>query len=86
MTKFMRPGKHSFDYPDLAHLAMSRALRDANLHFDKIEAAYVGYVYGDSTAGQRAVYTMGRTGIPIVNVNNNCATGATALYLGAKAI
>ena len=86
MTKFLKPGKHALDYTDLAYIAMSRVLRDANLKFEQIEAAYVGYVYGDSTAGQRAIYTMGRTGIPIVNVNNNCATGATALYLSAKAI
>ena len=86
MTKFMRPGKHSFDYPELANVAMKRALRDAGIKFDQIEQAYVGYVYGDSASGQRAVYTMGNTGIPIFNVNNNCATGSTALYLAAQAI
>ena len=32
-------------------------------------------MFGDSTKGQRAVYEMGRTGIPVVNCNNNCATG-----------
>lgn len=29
---------------------------------------------------------MGQTGIPIINVNNNCSTGSTAIYLAAKAI
>jgi acetyl-CoA acetyltransferase len=81
MTKFMKPGKHKFDYHDLANVAMKRALRDAGLKYEHVEQAYVGYVYGDSASGQRAVYTMGHTGIPIFNVNNNCSTGSTALFL-----
>jgi len=63
---------------------MSRALRDSGVKYEEVESAFVGYVYGDSAAGQRAVYTMGMTGIPIVNVNNNCSTGSTALYLAAN--
>jgi acetyl-CoA acetyltransferase len=62
------------------------ALTDAGIAFDTIEQAYVGYVYGDSTSGQRAVYSLGMTGIPIVNVNNNCSTGSTALFLARQAI
>ena len=34
MTKFMRPGKHQFEYTDLANLAMRRALRDAGIKFE----------------------------------------------------
>lgn len=86
MTKFYKPGKHDKDYPELANQAMSRALRDAGIKYAEIQAAYVGYVYGDSTCGQRAVYTMGMTGIPIINVNNNCSTGASALYMASKEI
>lgn len=41
---------------------------------------------GDSTSGQRAVYEIGMTGIPIYNVNNNCSTGATALILAKQLI
>ena len=51
-----------------------------------IEQAYVGYCYGESTSGQRAVYELGLTGIPVVNVNNNCSTGSTALYLARQAV
>jgi sterol carrier protein 2 len=51
-----------------------------------VEQAYVGYVYGDSTCGQKALYGVGMTGIPIVNVNNNCSTGSTALYLARQAV
>ncbi|KAF4712210.1 sterol carrier protein 2, partial [Perkinsus olseni] len=75
------------DYVDLGTLAIQRALRDAGLSGQDIEAAYAGYVYGDSTCGQRVIYqAIGCTGIPVVNVNNNCSTGASALFLGRQAI
>lgn len=87
MTKFEKPGsRKDFDYPDMAKEAGQKALSDAGVTYDKIEQAFVGYVYGDSTSGQRAVYEIGLTGIPIVNVNNNCSTGSTALYLAKNAI
>lgn len=41
---------------------------------------------GDSTSGQRAVYEVGMTGIPVYNVNNNCSTGSTALILAKQLI
>lgn len=43
-------------------------------------------ISGDSTCGQRALYQMGLTGIPIFNVNNNCATGSSALFMGYQFI
>ncbi|RUS25866.1 thiolase-like protein [Jimgerdemannia flammicorona] len=60
--------------------AATKALLDAGITYDKVQQAYVGYVYGDSICGQRALYQLGMTQIPIINVNNNCATGSTALY------
>ena len=51
MTRFMKPGKHSFDYPDLSKIAIERALRDAGLKYDRIEQAFCGYVNGDATSG-----------------------------------
>jgi acetyl-CoA acyltransferase len=86
MTKFEKPGRREWDYPDMARESGSAALADAGIGYDKIEQAYVGYVYGESTSGQRAVYELGLTGIPVVNVNNNCSTGSTALYLATQAI
>src|SRR5437588_8552827 len=87
MTKFEKPGsKEGWDYPAMAKESGTKALEDAGISFDKVEQAYVGYVYGESTAGQRAVYELGMTGLPVVNVNNNCSTGSTALYLAAQAI
>ena len=84
MTKFEKPGSKDWDYPDMAKLAGTRALEDAGIAYDLVEQAAVGYCYGDSTCGQRAVYTLGLTGIPIYNVNNNCSTGSTALFMAKQ--
>jgi acetyl-CoA acetyltransferase len=86
MTKFEKPGSREWDYPDMARESGSKALEDAGVRYDQVEQAYVGYVYGESTCGQRAVYELGLTGIPVINVNNNCSTGSTALYLAAQAV
>ena len=87
MTKFEKPGRReNWDYPDMARESGTKALEDAGIDYAEIEQGYVGYVYGESTSGQRALYELGLSGIPIVNVNNNCATGSTALYLAAQAI
>ena len=68
-------------YDVMAEFAIRAALADAAIEFDHLQHAYAGYVYGDSTSGQQAVYRVGTTGIPIVNVNNNCSTGSSALWL-----
>ncbi|MGX6447443.1 lipid-transfer protein [Patulibacter sp. S7RM1-6] len=86
MTTFDKPGTKEGDYPDWARDAGASALADAGVDYAAVEQAYVGYCYGDSTAGQRAVYGLGLTGIPIVNVNNNCSTGSTALFLARQAV
>ncbi len=86
MTKFDKPGKKEGDYPDWASEAGKKALADAGVPYDSIEQAYAGYVYGDSSYGQRAVYELGLTGIPVLNVNNNCSTGSSALMLARNAV
>ena len=86
MTKFDKPGQKEGDYPDWAKEAGERALADAGIPYDAVEQAYAGYVYGDSSYGQRAVYELGLTGIPVLNVNNNCSTGSSALMLARNAV
>jgi acetyl-CoA acetyltransferase len=86
MTAFDKPGTKEGDYPDWVKLAGGRALADAGVAYDAVQQAYAGYCYGDSTYGQRAIYELGLTGIPIVNVNNNCSTGSTALYLARQVV
>ncbi|MDX3970963.1 MAG: lipid-transfer protein [Bradyrhizobium sp.] len=85
MIPFAKPGA-SAPYHEMGTEAARLALADAGLGYEKVEQAYVGYVYGDSTCGQRALYPVGMTGIPIVNVNNNCSTGSTALFMARQMI
>jgi acetyl-CoA acetyltransferase len=84
MTKFEKPGSREWDYPDMGREAGEKALADAGLEIGDIEQAAVGYCAGDSTCGQRAFYELGTTGIPIYNVNNNCSTGSTALFMAKQ--
>jgi acetyl-CoA acetyltransferase len=85
MIPFVKPGANA-PYPVMGAEAAKLALADAGVRYDMIQQAYVGYVYGDSTCGQRALYQVGMTGIPIINVNNNCSTGSTALFMARQAI
>ena len=85
MTKFQKPGA-SDEYNVMAVNAAKAALADAKVDYKEVQSAYVGYVYGDSTCGQRAVYELGLTGIPVFNVNNNCSTGSSALMLAKQAV
>jgi sterol carrier protein 2 len=85
MIPFCKPGQ-SAPYYEMGAQAARLALDDAKLGYELVEQAYAGYVFGDSTCGQRALYEVGLTGIPIINVNNNCSTGSTALFLARQAI
>jgi acetyl-CoA acetyltransferase len=85
MIPFTKPGK-SEAWDVMAEKAIRLALADAGISYDLIQQAYAGYVYADSTAGQSALYRVGSTGIPVFNVNNNCATGSSALYLARQMI
>jgi acetyl-CoA acyltransferase len=86
MTKFEKPETREWDYPQMAKEAGTKALEDAGVAYEDIEQAFAGYCYGESTSGQRALYELGLTGIPVVNVNNNCSTGSTALYMARQAV
>ena len=85
MIPFTKPGA-SESYDLMGAAAARLALADAGLGYESVQQAFAGYVYGDSTCGQKALYGVGMSGIPIVNVNNNCSTGSTALFLARQAI
>lgn len=82
---FSKPGAGPH-YAEMGPQAIRAALADAGLSYADVGQAYAGYVYGDSCAGQRVVYDVGVTGIPVINVNNNCSTGSTALFLARQAV
>ncbi len=83
MTKFERCEK---DARELGKEAATAALKDAAIDYDKIEQGFCGYINGMSTLGQQTLYGVGMTGIPVYNVNNNCSTGSTALYMAYNAV
>ena len=85
MTPFATP-RTAAPYTELAAQAGRQALADAGVSYADVQQVYVSYVYGDSTSGQRAAYQLGLTGVPVINVNNNCASGSTALFLARQAI
>jgi acetyl-CoA acetyltransferase len=85
MIPFAKPGS-SAPYHQMGAQAGQLALEDARISYNDVQQVYAGYVYGDSTCGQKAVYALGMSGIPIVNVNNNCSTGSTALFLARQAV
>lgn len=87
MTKFIKPGTDNrIDYPDMIQEAVKKCLSDAGIEYSYVEQANVGYVFGDSVCGQKGLYQLGMTGIPITNVNNNCATGSTAMFLSKQLV
>ena len=85
MIPFRQPGA-SPSYAVMAAQAARLALADARAGYESIQQAFASYVHADSAAGQRVLYDLGMTGIPIVNVRNGGAGGATALYLARQAI
>ncbi|GAB2686058.1 thiolase C-terminal domain-containing protein [Nocardia thraciensis] len=84
MTSFVKIGSREWTYPEMVGEAVRGALGDAGIGYDRVRRAAVGYVFQPSAAGQRALYDIGLTGIPVANVNNNCATGSTALLLARE--
>jgi acetyl-CoA acetyltransferase len=85
MIPFAKPGA-SPSYDVMGAQAIRAALQDARLGYDEVQQVYAGYVYGDSCSGQRAAYAVGMSGVPVFNVNNNCSTGSTALFLARQAV
>ncbi len=85
MVEFKKPGAHE-PYEVMGSKAIRAALADADIQLKDVEQAYASYIYGDSGCGQKAIYELGYPGIPIFNVNNNCASGSSAIYLARQAV
>lgn len=86
MTRFMRPGPESPGFPALVSEAATAALADARIEYDEVEQVVASNGFGTTTSGQRAIYSLGLTGVPVVNVTNACASGSTALVLARQLI
>jgi sterol carrier protein 2 len=85
LTPFIKP-RALRQYPELGLEACTKALLDAQINYDDVNAAVACYCYGDTTSGQRIFYQLGMTGIPVYNTNNACATGSTGLHLARQMV
>ena len=85
MTPFFKPSAGE-KYEELIPRAALNALYDSGLAYKQVDQVIASYVLGDSCSGQKGIYRLGRTGVPVVNVNNGCASGSTAIYLARQAI
>jgi sterol carrier protein 2 len=85
MVKFAKPGQQK-PYREMASAAIKGAVAEAGIDPSLIEQAYASYIYGDSTCGQHALYDAFMTGIPVINVNNNCSSGSSALFMARQAV
>lgn len=85
MTKFVKP-KTGDDYPELGFEAGVKAMFDAHINYDEVDEGIASFVNGQSCSGQRVFYQFGMTQIPIYNINNNCASGGTAIELARSKV
>lgn len=71
---------------ELARRAAHEAVTNAGIPWESVEIAFAGHAYQGACFGQKTLMKVGVTGIPIINVENACASGATAVMLAAQAI
>jgi len=84
MTPFGRhPGVLA---PELAQRAILKAMDDAGVGPGDIQAIYCANVLGGMILGQVIVRDLGFKGIPVYNVENACASGATGVHLARHAM
>lgn len=94
MTRAMIAGAgiaHFGRFPDkpltkLGSEAVLSALADCGVPRAAIQAAYVGTQWGGSMIGERIMRNVGLPSIPVVNVENACSSGSTALHLAVAAV
>lgn len=85
MIPFTTPSRTE-TYDVMGERAVRAALEDAGIGYDQVDQVFASYVYGDSTSGQKALYRVGMTGVPIFNVNNNCGSGSSAIHLARQLV
>ncbi|MDH4564041.1 thiolase family protein [Pseudomonas sp. BN411] len=84
MTRF---GRHQgVMAPELAQQAILAAVTDSGLALKDIQAIYCANVLGGMILGQVILRDLGLDGIPVYNVENACASGATAVHLARHAL
>ena len=85
MCKFSKPSEGT-SYVEMGKVALRAAFTDAGIEYSQVQQAYASYLYGDTCSGQRVLYEVGMTGIPVFNLNNACASGSSGLFLARQAV
>ena len=85
MAKFEKPGNNR-SFRVMAGDAITMALDDAGLEPGDINQAFASHVYEVTGSGQHAIYDIFQTGIPIINLNNACASGSSGIYLARQLV
>jgi len=85
MVPFTKPSAGA-RYEDMGASAVRAALEDSGVALADVQEAYASYIYGDSMCGQVVLAQLGYPGFPIINVNNNCSSGSTALWQARKSV
>ncbi|MNZ40424.1 Acetyl-CoA acetyltransferase [compost metagenome] len=83
MTRF---GRHNASMQDLTQEAVLGALSDAGVELGSVQAFYAGNVFGGMVLGQVLLRDLGQPGLPVYNVQNACASGATGVHLACHAL
>ncbi|MBW2029630.1 MAG: thiolase family protein [Deltaproteobacteria bacterium] len=71
---------------DFGSEAVLNALKDADMEWRDIQAAFCGSVYQGTCSGHQVLKEIGLSGIPIVNVENACSSGASAVRLAYQSV
>ena len=74
------------EFTELGRVAVFGALGDAGISWKHVQAAFCGTVACGTAAGHRVLAQIGLTGIPVVNVENACASSGSALRLAAQSV
>ncbi|MCP1626319.1 thiolase family protein [Pseudomonas nitroreducens] len=83
MTPF---GRHTASLQDLTQRSVLQALADAGIELHEPQAFYACNVFGGMVLGQVLLRDLGLSGLPIYNVENACASGATGVHLACHAL
>lgn len=85
MVKFAKPGQQE-PYRVMAAESIRLAMKDAGVEAEDIQQALASFIFEGSGAGQHAIYDVFQTGIPVINLNNACAAGSSALFLARQLV
>lgn len=90
LTRFQsydgKNGRPQKEFYELGSEAVKKALEEAGAKFGELEAAFCGSVYCGTASGHQTLAQIGKSGLPIVNVDNACSSGSSAFRLAYQMV